>query len=178
MIFTSPRYSALAQAKLLQATRCSKMLVPSMGGLPIVNDIAHEHGSLRIIKIPSVWKLIDTPSRSFPYKKTFAEARTEPLMVLHTSGTTGFPKPIIWSHEWIAAYAAERYLDPPEGFESLDQKLATVRMLSCCRLQAQVFPFKDHRCQVRLLKSTTRHRACSAMSSSRSIALPASSFRP
>ena len=29
-----------------------------------------------------------------PYKKSFAEAEWDPLVVLHTSGSTGLPKPI------------------------------------------------------------------------------------
>lgn len=31
----------------------------------------------------------------FPYTKTFDEAEWDPVVVLHTSGSTGFPKPII-----------------------------------------------------------------------------------
>jgi hypothetical protein len=31
----------------------------------------------------------------FPYNKTWEEARWDPLVVLHTSGSTGIPKPII-----------------------------------------------------------------------------------
>lgn len=31
----------------------------------------------------------------FPYNKTFEEAEWDPLCVLHTSGSTGIPKPII-----------------------------------------------------------------------------------
>lgn len=31
----------------------------------------------------------------FPYEKTFEEAEWDPLCVLHTSGSTGLPKPII-----------------------------------------------------------------------------------
>lgn len=31
----------------------------------------------------------------FPYDKTFEEAEWEPFVVMHTSGSTGFPKPVV-----------------------------------------------------------------------------------
>lgn len=31
----------------------------------------------------------------FPYNKTYEEAQWDPVVVLHTSGSTGFPKPIV-----------------------------------------------------------------------------------
>lgn len=34
-------------------------------------------------------------AKPFPYGKTWDEARWDPLVVLHTSGSTGIPKPII-----------------------------------------------------------------------------------
>ncbi len=37
-----------------------------------------------------------------PYSKAFEGARWEPLCVLHTSGSTGIPKPIVVRHGMIA----------------------------------------------------------------------------
>lgn len=37
-----------------------------------------------------------------PYPKTFEEARWEPLCVLHTSGSTGIPKPIVVRHGMLS----------------------------------------------------------------------------
>lgn len=31
----------------------------------------------------------------FPFNRTFEQAEWEPLVVLHTSGTTGIPKPVV-----------------------------------------------------------------------------------
>ncbi|KAL9087631.1 MAG: hypothetical protein Q9165_006555 [Trypethelium subeluteriae] len=38
----------------------------------------------------------------YPYTKTFDQARYEPFVALHTSGSTGLPKPIVVSHGTIA----------------------------------------------------------------------------
>lgn len=33
-----------------------------------------------------------------PFEKTFEQAEWEPLCVLHTSGSTGLPKPVVATH--------------------------------------------------------------------------------
>lgn len=43
--------------------------------------------------IPSWFPENDVPH--FPYTKSFEEAEWDPVVVLHTSGSTGLPKPII-----------------------------------------------------------------------------------
>lgn len=48
----------------------------------------------------------------FPYGKTYEEAEWEPLMVLHTSGSTGIPKPIIVKHALLAL--GDDYRDAPD----------------------------------------------------------------
>jgi acyl-CoA synthetase (AMP-forming)/AMP-acid ligase II len=47
-----------------------------------------------------------------PYTKTFEEAEWEPLCVLHTSGSTGIPKPVVARQGMIAI--CDQYLDKPE----------------------------------------------------------------
>ncbi|KAL3492079.1 putative NRPS-like enzyme [Aspergillus germanicus] len=65
-----------------------------------VSSILREY-PIDVIRIPSLDELLcsqDLPP--YPYNKTFEDARHEPLFVLHTSGSTGIPKPLIYSHEF------------------------------------------------------------------------------
>jgi acyl-coenzyme A synthetase/AMP-(fatty) acid ligase len=71
---------------------------------------------LRTLEIPSDMELLSERHPHYRYDKTFESARDEPLVVLHTSGTTGLPKPIIWTHDFMAAVHQWFTLAPPEGF--------------------------------------------------------------
>lgn len=128
MLFTSPRYSAIAQVELMKQTNCKTMLVPTV--CPPVTKAILEAYQMRACQVPELGDLLDQDHPHYPYEKTFDEARSEPLVVLHTSGTTGFPKPIIWTHDWAASFAKERHLAPPEGYDSMDQLMLGVRLFS------------------------------------------------
>ncbi|KAF7884733.1 uncharacterized protein EAF02_005069 [Botrytis sinoallii] len=54
------------------------------------------------------------PQEKFPFKKTFEAAKDEPFVVLHTSGTTELPKPIVWTHDYIAT--ATQRNEAPTGY--------------------------------------------------------------
>ncbi|KAM0145363.1 hypothetical protein ACHAP3_000490 [Botrytis cinerea] len=75
----------------------------------------------KVLRAPTLEKLFSENFPHFKFEKSFQEVKTEPLVILHTSGTTDFPKPIIWTHEYVASYVKERRLDPPKGFESTDR---------------------------------------------------------
>lgn len=128
MIFTSPRYSALAQVNLLSSIDCKTMLTPEIRP-PVVDSILDCY-SMRLLQIPTLDDLLEQTHPHFPFKKTFKKARNEPLVVLHTSGTTGLPKPIIWTHDWAASFAEQRTLVDPPGFELSDRQLLGNRILS------------------------------------------------
>lgn len=61
--------------------------------------------------------LIDGPP--FPYAKSFNEARWDPLVILHTSGSTGLPKPVHCYQGMVAAWDSYGRLPDWEGNRSL-----------------------------------------------------------
>lgn len=132
MLFISPRYSSEGQVRLMKAVDCKAILTSSIitEMSEIVEQVAERHGDIQVYQVPMTTFFLDGKYDSFPYEKSFEEARDEPLVVLHTSGTTGFPKPVIWTHDWAASFALQRYLEPPEGYESLDRLILGTRVFS------------------------------------------------
>lgn len=98
----------------MDKTSCGIMLVPSGFPLPVIKQIESAR-KLRVVDIPPVahWTNPNQPTEPFPYTKTYEEARLDPWVVLHTSGSTGMPKPIVQTH---ATYSA---LDAFTGAPSL-----------------------------------------------------------
>lgn len=134
MLFTSPRYSVEAQVGLMKTLDCNAMLTSSVVTplSALVQKIAEEHGSCQVLQVPELGTFLDETNihQPFPYSKTYEEAHDEPVVVLHTSGTTGFPKPIVLTHGWASSFAHQRYLEPPEGYERLEILIVARRVLS------------------------------------------------
>ena len=75
---------------------------------------------MKVLNIPEINELLDAEStKPFPYHKSFDEAIQDPFCVLHTSGSTGLPKPVSWSHSLIGTMDAVRLLPPTEGDDGL-----------------------------------------------------------
>jgi len=83
--------------------------------LPLI-DVCLQQRPMKTLQLPGVDELLDAKATEpFPYGKTFNEAINDPFCVLHTSGTTGVPKPISWTHGLIGTMDAVRLLPPMEG---------------------------------------------------------------
>lgn len=112
VLFSSQLNTLAVHRSLMRQTRCR--IVLSAVGVHVRDILAgHEGdeggGDVLHLLIPELDDLLDaaTPGRPFPYAKTFDEAARDPVLVLHSSGTTGDPKPIRVNH---AAFAAlDRY---------------------------------------------------------------------
>lgn len=69
---------------------------------------------VQILELPNILNLTEKSHEKFPFKKTFEAAKDEPFVVLHTSGTTELPKPIVWTHDYIAT--ATQRNETPAGY--------------------------------------------------------------
>ena len=73
---------------LLEQTECSKFFVsPEM--LPKAQELQAKGTHLDIHEVPSLDDLIHGDSKLYAFQQTFEEARWNPVMVLHSSGSTG-----------------------------------------------------------------------------------------
>jgi acyl-coenzyme A synthetase/AMP-(fatty) acid ligase len=89
---------------LLEHYDCGILLVPQDAPpLAATFKMLLEKRPMRSPEVPSLaWFLEDGEVPVYPYTKTFAEAKLEPFVALHTSGTTGLPKPVVSPHSAIA----------------------------------------------------------------------------
>jgi acyl-coenzyme A synthetase/AMP-(fatty) acid ligase len=90
----SPRNSEEAHLSLLDRLQCTKLVItePQVPCIPVIL----RNRKLRMMTLPSLSQLLEVGDvEEYPYKKTgsFAEAKNDPLFVLHTSGSTGKQSP-------------------------------------------------------------------------------------
>ncbi|KAJ8125535.1 hypothetical protein O1611_g8104 [Lasiodiplodia mahajangana] len=93
-LFISPRNSQQAQINLFEKTGC-RILWFAESFSPVVRPWLRER-EMEILQVKPLQKWFPiTKVPHFPYKKTFEQAELDPFFILHTSGSTGLPKPII-----------------------------------------------------------------------------------
>ncbi|RAK90448.1 NRPS-like enzyme [Aspergillus costaricaensis CBS 115574] len=118
MFFASPPNSAVAHQSLSIKLGCATLLAPSPRP-PFIARIVDAH-SVKVVDVPSMAELLATEYSVFPYHKTYPGAAHDRLVILHTSGSTGIPKPIIWTHDSAVKHMHMQRLDIPAGCEGQD----------------------------------------------------------
>ena len=106
---------------MLEATDCKIWAnAEEVTPIPMVQDVIGRR-PMTVLQLPSLEELLDSSIvRTYRYDKTFEAAKNEPMCYLHTSGTTGVPKPIPWSHALIGTMDAVRLLPPMKGEDGED----------------------------------------------------------
>jgi acyl-coenzyme A synthetase/AMP-(fatty) acid ligase len=116
LLLPSPRNSLDGQLSLFSKTKCQTIITTTSSRFPI--DTYLKYHPMRSLQIPELKELLAS-SEVPPYKfnKSFEEAKDEPFAVLHTSGSTGLPKPIVLHHSWFTSLDAQQGLKPFNGYE-------------------------------------------------------------
>lgn len=101
MLFISPRNPQSGQINLFETTDCH-VLAYAKSYAATVQPWLHEREmkAIEVGDIETWFPAGDVPP--FPYNKTFEQGEWDPLLVLHTSGSTGLPKPITVIHGMLA----------------------------------------------------------------------------
>ncbi|XXG95744.1 hypothetical protein Hte_002014 [Hypoxylon texense] len=105
MLFLSPRNNLEGHINVLDGADCHVFL--KARETDIKNILSSR--PMRSEVIPDLNDLLDPRLTSvYPYSKSFEEARMDPALVLHTTGSTGLPKPVTWRVGTLSTYEARR----------------------------------------------------------------------
>ncbi|KAI9747250.1 MAG: hypothetical protein M4579_007498, partial [Chaenotheca gracillima] len=112
MFFPSPRNSLEAHLHLLDAIDCGFFLWAENKSQTVLNIMNKR--PMGDFMVPGLNTWLDDPiDSSFSYDKTFEEVKKDIFVVLHTSGSTGLPKPIGVTHGSLAV--ADALGGPPQS---------------------------------------------------------------
>ncbi|KAI0875903.1 hypothetical protein GGS24DRAFT_264456 [Hypoxylon argillaceum] len=100
-LLISPRNSQEGQLSLFDKTECRVIAFPK-SHRAMVQPLLQERDMQAVEVGPIENWFPEEEVEPFPYSKTFEEAEWEPLCVLHTSGSTGIPKPVVARHGMVA----------------------------------------------------------------------------
>ncbi|KAK2061525.1 thioester reductase domain-containing protein [Colletotrichum caudatum] len=133
-LLVSPRNSFEGQMNLLEKTAC-RIIYYASSFADVVRPLLEER-PMDAVAVASAddWLPDDDDDDGevphVPYDKTFEEARRDPVVVLHTSGSTGLPKPIVARAGMVAIGDAFHTIGHFRGSEpSLNACLAGHRRL-------------------------------------------------
>lgn len=101
MFLPSPHNPAEVQRGLLAATK-SQILLCSQNFANDARAVALSTDS-RLAVLPELMELFDPATvEPVPYDKNYEQEKKQPFVILHTSGTTGTPKPVSLPHVYYA----------------------------------------------------------------------------
>ncbi|KAK3380982.1 hypothetical protein B0H63DRAFT_545240 [Podospora didyma] len=126
VMLTSPRNSIEGHLSLLRATACRKFLF-SKELQTQVDHLGEKYDSLLAVQVPEVQQLLETKSDGEGYISRDGNGSTmnerETLMILHSSGTTGMPKPIHIKAGVIGSIETLTSMPVPEGRQNVNDEL-------------------------------------------------------
>jgi hypothetical protein len=93
-------------------------------------ELLSRSGLKQPIEVPELDYML-APGKVREYKFT----KTDPFFILHTSGSTGLPKPIVLTHGWVTC------LDAQNNLPKIDNRPGTFTMLKGKRIFCSLPPF-------------------------------------
>ncbi|ROW06826.1 hypothetical protein VMCG_04095 [Cytospora schulzeri] len=96
------RITKAGLSSLLKATDC-KVWLYAQDDTSSLEELGIPDSSAKMQPFPSLeWCLSADGTPDYPYEKTWEEAKYEDILIIHTSGTTGMPKPIFTNNGYWA----------------------------------------------------------------------------
>ena len=119
----SPRNSFATHLSLLKQCSCDYFFVPETAPPLVVEQLAGKR-PLKIVRVPSLDDLVRSPSSPYDFSKAYNDCWLDPVCVLHTSGSTGFPKAVPIKHNYWTSIDA---LNKLPSMELRPYPLATLK---------------------------------------------------
>ncbi|KAL8765546.1 MAG: hypothetical protein Q9209_007417 [Squamulea sp. 1 TL-2023] len=111
--FETVAYTGSSHLNVLQGVDCRIFLRAKNTSI----DHILRKRAMRADVVPELEELLDdVPVDKYPYFKSFEEAQMDPCLVLHTTGSTGLPKPITWKVGILSTYEAWRTIPAMNGY--------------------------------------------------------------
>ena len=144
ILLPAPRNSIEGMLNLFDATNCQCLLRAASTKVEHIQS----RTNIKVLAVPELDELLSGDGEavpSYPYHKTFDQAEFDPVIVLHTSGTTGLPKPIELKHGGLLTVDAHQAMERFEGYEDQQTALRNYKKTFCA------FPPFHVRSQIHLL---------------------------
>lgn len=114
LLLSSPRNSVSNHLHLLEKTSCSTFLKAASISISHIEEASPN--PLRSIDIPELDDLlVNEDVLEYPYNRTFEDVKSNQVLILHSSGSTGQVKPIFHTYRSFAACDCHHFLKDENG---------------------------------------------------------------
>lgn len=96
-----PRNTIAVNTNLFEQTQCSK-LVHSSELASVAMKLSTSLKGLQTTELPSLEDILASPIREGIYNYAYQDLYREPILIIHSSGSTGPPKPVTMTHGFFA----------------------------------------------------------------------------
>ncbi|KAL2043853.1 hypothetical protein N7G274_003373 [Stereocaulon virgatum] len=119
LLLLSQRNAIPTNVSLLQQTRCIR-LFHSVEMRPVIEGVQGTVEQLECVEVPSLDQMLEGESQHYPFNETFDIAKRNPIVILHSSGSTGIPKTVTMTHGTFATIDNDRNMPVIEGRRNAD----------------------------------------------------------
>ncbi|CAK7224033.1 putative NRPS-like protein biosynthetic cluster [Sporothrix bragantina] len=116
LMIPSVRNSLQQHRAVFTEAKCTRVYyTPEMAA--IVAQLQAEMPDLKAFSVPPLDDVLSngTSAKHYPYTRTWVEARTDPIIIAHSSGSTGNPKPTTINNGVYSVYDAHRKAETIPG---------------------------------------------------------------
>lgn len=130
ILLTSTRNSTEGQRSLVKATDC-KIFLYSTELEKQVSAIQDDQTSIKLCQIPSFEELLSQKFDDEHYEGVESDNPDDPAIIIHTSGSTGLPKPIPLRNGYLATVYRIEQTEMPNNRSTMAKKLFDERTIFC-----------------------------------------------